>query len=54
MFHLSKRKFTYDRNPESSAYIPNGQGQYYFMGGINGGETSAYLEMWKIKSEYKI
>ena len=45
MFHLSKRKFTYDRNPESSAYIPNGQGQYYFMGGINGGDTSAYLEM---------
>lgn len=36
--------FPYDRNPESLAYIPHGQGKHYFMGGFNGGQTSAYLQ----------
>ncbi len=36
---------TYDRNPESLAYIPFGEGAYYVMGGLNGGKTKAYMEM---------
>lgn len=37
--------FPYERNPESLAYIPFGQGQHYFMGGVNGGRTEDYLTM---------
>ncbi len=36
MFHLSKRKFTYDRNPESSAYTPNGEVDIYLWVGLMG------------------
>ncbi|UXZ04974.1 family 6 glucosyltransferase [Moraxella nasicaprae] len=45
MFHLNKNKFTYDRNPQSTAYIPQGQGQYYITGALNGGKTAHYLQM---------
>lgn len=38
-------EFTYERNPRSLAYIPIGQGNTYFMGGLNGGRSTAYLEM---------
>src|SRR5437879_4384279 len=31
-------EFWYDRNISSSAYIPYGQGEHYFMGGFNGGQ----------------
>ncbi len=37
--------FTYDRNSQSTAYIPTGEGKYYFMGGLNGGKSKDYLEM---------
>lgn len=35
----------YERNPDSSAYIPFGYGKYYFMGGFNGGRSKEYLSM---------
>lgn len=38
-------EFSYERNPESLAHIPQGAGQTYFMGGLNGGRSKAYLEM---------
>lgn len=38
-------EFSYERNPESLAYIPLGAGKTYFMGGLNGGRSRAYLEM---------
>lgn len=47
-FHRKKNKYTYDRNEKSKAYIPFGQGKYYFTGALNGGRSSAYLEMCKI------
>lgn len=37
--------FPYDRNPDSMAYIPYGQGLYYFQGGFNGGRTFEYLQL---------
>jgi hypothetical protein len=40
-------KFTYDRNHLSTAYIPFGEGNYYYRGGLNGGRTSEYLELIK-------
>lgn len=51
MFHLSRNKFSYDRNPESTAYIPLNSGRYYFTGALNGGKVSAYLEMCQRLSE---
>lgn len=37
--------FTYDRNPNTQAYIPYGSGKYYFQGGFYGGRTAEFLEM---------
>lgn len=37
----------YDRNPESLACIPVGEGGIYVMGGLNGGRTKNYLDMVK-------
>lgn len=37
--------FTYDRNPNSLAYIPMGEGEYYFMGSFNGGKSSDFLTL---------
>jgi hypothetical protein len=39
--------FSYERNPVSSAYIPFGQGVYYFRGGFNGGKVKEYLDLCK-------
>ena len=38
-------EFTYERNPESEAYIEQGLGNHYYMGAFNGGMTDAYLEL---------
>lgn len=45
MFHLNKQDYTYDRNPNSQAYIPYEKGKYYFTGALNGGRSKAYLQM---------
>lgn len=42
-WNKKNRKFTYERNPQSAAYIPSGQGTIYAAGGLNGGKTSTYL-----------
>lgn len=36
----SKEQFTYDRNPQSLAYMAPEEGEYYYMGGLNGGAVS--------------
>lgn len=36
---------TYDRNKKSHAYIPYGEGSYYFMGGFNGGRTPDFIQL---------
>src|SRR5437879_10829370 len=35
----------YDRNAQSTAYIPYGLGEYYFAGGFYGGSTSEFIKM---------
>lgn len=37
--------FPYDRNPISTAYIPVGEGEFYYAGGLSGGKTDAFLKM---------
>lgn len=43
--HLNINDTTYDRNPNSTAYIPYNEGYYYVMGSFNGGRKNAFLEM---------
>lgn len=40
-----REKFTYDRTPESKAFISQNEGEYYFMGGFNGGTSQSFLEL---------
>lgn len=41
----AKQDYPYDKNPDCCAYIPDGKGVNYFMGGFNGGKTKAYLQL---------
>lgn len=38
-----RSRFTYEKNSESSAFIPKDEGKYYFAGGINGGAAEDFL-----------
>lgn len=44
-FAAPPQKYTYESNPDSSAYVPPGKGKYYFAGGLNGGRSREYLIM---------
>ena len=47
-----KEQRTYDRNPQSHAYVPQGkEGELYYAGGFNGGSTEKFLEMSKVIAE---
>ncbi len=45
IFSRDPNLWTYDRNPKSKAYIPNGNGEFYYRGGFNGGRSSEFLKM---------
>jgi len=36
---------TYERNPDSPAYVPKGEGGRYYLGGILGGPRAAFLDL---------
>ena len=38
-------RLPYERNPKSLAYVKEGEGRFYVMGGINGGKTKPYMDM---------
>ena len=44
-------RFSYERRPESTAYIPFGKGRNYLCGAFNGGTAAAYLQMCRTLSE---
>ena len=46
-YNKKTKQFTYDRNPNSTAFIPKGKGEYYVCGGINGGKAKAYIDLIK-------
>lgn len=46
-YNKTNDQFTYDRNPESTAYIPMGEGKYYICGGVNGGESKVFIQLIK-------
>lgn len=50
-FH-DKKDRSYDRAPESLAYVPIGEeGDNYYAGGFNGGSTKKFLEMAEVISD---
>ncbi len=51
-YNKSNREFTYERNAESNAYIPEGEGEVYVCGGINGGKTKDCLDMFHCLKEW--
>lgn len=38
-------EFSYERRPESTAYVPFGEGKMYYAGGFNGGRPEHFLKM---------
>jgi histo-blood group ABO system transferase len=51
-FWNSPRKaFSYETNPQSTAYIDVNEGEHYYAGGFNGGKRDAFLKMSKVISE---
>lgn len=49
-FAASVKDFPYDRNPNCSACIPEGNGKYYFAGGFNGGRASDFIKLMEVLS----
>ena len=44
-FNKNNLQFTYDRNPQTHAYIPYGTGKFYVMGAFNGGTREAFTRL---------
>lgn len=44
-FNKSNTAFPYERNANSTAYIPMGKGECYIQGALNGGKTNIYIQM---------
>lgn len=42
---LPAEKMTYERNPDSAAYIPKGEGGRYYLGGIVGAPRDIFLDL---------
>ncbi len=44
-WNKKRKKFTYENNPDSLAYIGENEGEFYVCGGFNGGTGEAYTRM---------
>ena len=57
-FNKPAKKFTYERNPRSKAYIPYTEGSVYVCGGVNGGWAKDFctlvVEMQKAVDEDEV
>lgn len=45
--HRDNKMFTYDRNPLTEAYIPEGEGQIYYQACLWGGTVDAFMKLSK-------
>ena len=50
-YNTTKENYSYERRKESSFYISNNDGNFYFQGCFNGGRSKEFLEMSKFLSE---
>ncbi|XP_043836754.1 histo-blood group ABO system transferase [Dromiciops gliroides] len=46
-YGAQREAFTYERRPQSQAYIPRGKGDFYYAGGFFGGKVQQVYEMTK-------
>lgn len=46
--YKGKNYYSYERRPQSTAFIPEGKGEYYFAGGFNGGSSKKFMEMSEV------
>ncbi len=44
-FNTNRRKFPYETNKKSKAYISKNEGKNYFAGGVNGGTSKSYIKL---------
>jgi hypothetical protein len=44
-YNKKRKKFTYETNKKSSAYIAENEGNIYVAGGLNGGRTQSFLKL---------
>lgn len=47
-YNKDRKKFTYDKNKKSTAFISKNEGSYYFAGGLNGGKATDFIKAMKI------
>ena len=50
-FNSKKTEYTYEDNPESTAFLKNEDGDNYYAGGFNGGSSIEFLKMSKTINE---
>jgi len=50
-YKKKRKKYTYESNKFSTAYIPRDRGEYYFAGGLNGGKTKSFLKAIKVMKD---
>ena len=50
-FDKERKKFTYENNKKSTAYIAKNEGQVYIAGGLNGGTALNFLKLAKTLSQ---
>ena len=46
MINSSPADFTFERRPESAAYIPVGEGKTYYQGSLYGGRSELVIQLW--------
>ncbi|MFA6922780.1 MAG: family 6 glucosyltransferase [Bacteroidales bacterium] len=46
-YGTERKDFLYEKNPLSTAYINDNEGEYYFMSGFIGGKTENFIELIK-------
>jgi hypothetical protein len=50
-YNRPRHELDYEKNPQSLAYIPEGVGTHYYMGGLNGGRTEHYMNLIRVLDE---
>lgn len=53
-YNQNKLQFTYDRNYKSKAYMNFTEGDRYYAGGFNGGNSKNFLSMSKTISDWRL
>lgn len=50
-YRTNRRRFPYETNPLSTAYIAPSEGEFYYQGGLNGGRTADFLAAMELMNQ---